>query len=551
MFRSLSGFHLKPIPARDFLFGCCLALAAATTIPVVAKAPDPQASAERVDQLLAEETTARNAPSAPTCDDETFLRRAFLDLLGRPPSQEDVLAFSLDDGSQKRQQLIAKLLADQEFGVNWGKYWRDVVMYRRTEDRALLAAASFTEFLTKQLNENRPWSETATRMITASGDVREHGDAGLIVAQAGMPEDITSEISRIFLGIQIQCAQCHDHPTDPWKREQFHHMAAFFPRVGVRLNVEERTLVVTTIDADLRRRRPNNNNRFFGTLEHHMPDKDNPTSKGAEMQPVFFVTDQKLPIGTKDRDRRETLATWMTSSDNPWFAKAFVNRIWSELVGQGFYEPVDDLGPGRECSAPKTVDYLARTFADSGYDPKWLFQAVMATKAYQRESRSRSSLVDAPFTANCSQRLRADQLFDSLVSALNLGGRLPEAPADAPPNFRRDPRSLFNQVFGYDPSQPREEIGASIPQALMMMNSPLIHQAISAFRRDALGGILASNRDDKGALLELYLNTLGRSPSKQEVETCLAYVGQVGNRQEAFEDILWSLINSTEFTVRK
>jgi hypothetical protein len=473
-----------------------------------------------------------------------------LDLLGHPAGQDDILAFCLDDDSLKRSKLVARLLDDAEFGENWGRYWRDVVMFRRTDDRALLATSSLHQFLSTQLNENKPWSDTARQMITASGDVRENGATGLIAAQFGMPEDVTSEVSRIFLGVQIQCAQCHDHPTDQWKREQFHHMAAFFPRVAVRLNVEDRTLVVNTIDVDFPRRRPNNNNRFVGTLEHFMPDKDNPAAKGTQMQPVFFLTEQKLENGIRDAQRRSTLADWITSSENPWFAKAYVNRIWAELVGRGFYEPVDDLGPDRECSAPETVDYLARGFADSGYDVKWLFQVILATEAYQRESRNRSAS-EAMFVANCSQRLRADQLFDSLVAALNLEGRLPQPPADAPINFRRDPRTQFNQVFGFDPSEPREDVTGSIPQALLLMNASFISQSISAARRDALGGVLARNRSDKEALVEVYLNTLGRVPTDGEVKICLDFVGQVKNRNEAFEDILWSLVNSTEFIHRK
>ena len=513
---------------------------------------DPYRAAQAVDRLLARETVGeRVSELSPQCNDETFLRRVFLDLIGKPPSERDILAFCLDANEGKRKVLVENLLADREFGANWSRYWRDVIMYRRTEDRALIAAASLTDFLQKQLNDNRPWNETATALITAAGDARENGNTGLIVAQAGMPEDVTAEVSRIFLGVQIQCAQCHDHPTDRWKREQFHHMAAFFPRIGVRLNPADRSLVVTTTDFEMRRR-PMNNNRFFGTLEHYMPDKDDPSSKGTLMQPVFFLSEQKLPTGVKDADRRGTLAEWITARENPWFAKAFVNRIWAELVGEGFYEPVDDIGPDREQSAPQTLDHLSQEFAAGGYDVKWLFRTVMATQAYQRESRSRRTPEGTPFVASCAQRLRAEQLFSSLLSVLNLEGRLPAPPANMGPMFlRRDPQSLFNTVFGYDPSEPRGEVASSIPQALTLMNSPMFHQALSARRPDTLGRVLANNADNDAAVSELYLNTLGRVPSKFETEECLLYICDVGDRNEAFEDILWSLINSTEFMYRK
>jgi hypothetical protein len=531
---------------------CVALLAWFVSSACFADGPDPYRTAHEIDRLLVKETIGESsAKLAARSDDETFLRRAFLDLLGKPPTPSDVLAFCLDSKPEKRQQLVEQLLAERDFGANWGRYWRDVIMFRRTEDRALLAVSSLTSYLEKQLNENRPWNETATALITASGDVTENGDAGLIVAQAGMPEDIVSEVSRIFLGVQIQCAQCHDHPTDRWKREQFHHMAAFFPRVGLRLNPADRTLVVTTIDSAFRRRPQNNNNRFFGTLEHYMPDKNDPSSQGTMMAPVFFLTEQKLDIGVRDTDRRSTLADWITTRENPWFAKAFVNRIWSELIGEGFYEPVDDMGPDRDHTAPETLEYLSKAFAETGYDVKWFYRTVLATEAYQRQSRSRRTAEEAPFVASCAQRLRADQLFSSLLTVLNLEGRLPQRPANMGPMFRRDPQFQFNQVFGYDPSDPRAEVASSIPQALTLMNSPMFHGALSAQRPDALGRILQKNRDNEAALSELYVTTLGRTPSQFESDTCLVYICDVGNRNEAFEDIFWSLINSTEFSYRK
>ncbi len=215
-------------------------------------------------------------------------------------------------------------------------------------------------------------------------------------------------MSRIFLGIQIQCAQCHDHPTDRWKREQFHELAAFFPRIAVRpvrVDGKRRSFEVVSFDkGNSKKRRPRG-----GNLEHHMPDLEHPEETGKLMQPVFFVTGQKLDAGVPDAERRETVADWMTSRENRWFAKAFVNRMWSELVGRGFYEPVDDIGPDRQCSAPKTLNYLSNRFAANKYDVKWLLATITSTEAYGRQSRSR---------------------VDDDTSAVR--GRLPAAPAWRP-----------------------------------------------------------------------------------------------------------------------
>jgi Protein of unknown function (DUF1553)/Protein of unknown function (DUF1549) len=376
----------------------------------------------------------------------------------------------------------------------------------------------------------------------------------LIMAQMASPEDTTAEISRIFLGIQIQCAQCHNHPTDRWKREQFHELAAFFPRMAVRTvrQGEKRSFEIVSVDRERPDKAKNKPKR--GHLEHRMPDLKHPEEEGKLMRPVFFVTGQKLAVGATDEERREKIAEWITSRNDRWFAKAFVNRMWAELVGHGFYEPVDDMGPDRACSAPNTLNFLAERFAGSGYDVKWLMRVITATQAYQRDSRSRYEEGEAPFAANCPQRLRADQLFNSLSEVMGFdeaalekrGGKNDYRAALA------GPRGQMNATFGYDPSERRDEVVSSIPQALMLMNGPAISRGLAGNQPNtALGKLLKETDDDRGVVEELYLRSLGREPSDEEVKTCLDYVGKVGKRAEAFEDVLWALVNSTEFLHRK
>ncbi len=289
-----------------------------------------------------------------------------------------------------------------------------------------------------------------------------------------------------------------------------------------------------------------------------MPDLKHPESQGTRMQPVFFLTGQKLDYGTPDATRRETIAKWITAPSDEWFAKAFVNRIWAEMVGEGFYEPIDDLGPDRTCTAPKTMDYLATAFTDSHYDVKALYRIITATDAYQRESRSRRNPEGTPFAANCPQRLRGDQLYDALVSALGMReGGLGLFGAGQPKGgggkgaLLRTPRNQFNQTFGYDPSTPRDEVSGSIPQALTMMNGPQINRAIDGNRGTELVRLLNSTKDDEAVATELYLRCLGREPNKDELKTCLDQVKDSKSRTEAFEDVLWALVNSTEFLHRR
>ncbi len=520
---------------------------------------DPHEAARHVDGMLLKEGFggASAGTQTPTlkADDQTFLRRLSLDLVGYPPTAEEITAFALDTSVAKRTMAVDRLLADQRFGENWARYWRDVIMARRSEDRALLVVPALVKFLTDELNHDAHWDKIALKFITARGDLRDEGATALFAAQMASPEDTTAEISRIFLGIQIQCAQCHNHPTDRWKREQFHELAAFFPRVAMRpvRDGEQRSFAIVAMD----RERPRNADKpakpKLGHLEHRMPDLKHPEEEGKLMRPVFFVTGQKLDFGVPDAERREKIAEWITSPSDRWFAKAFVNRMWAELVGHGFYEPVDDLGPDRTCTAPHTLDYLAEHFASSRYDIKWLFRVITATEAYQRESRSRYDEQSAPFSASCPQRLRGDQLFNSLMEVLGVQeGELPPQAKGNPRAAMATPRGRVNQTFGYDPSVRRDEVAGSIPQALFLMNAPELNRALRGQDpTTSLGKLLAETPDNEAVVEELYLRCLAREPKPSELETCLEYVKSLGRRNEAFEDIAWSLVNSTEFLNRK
>lgn len=514
-------------------------------------------AAAKVNGLLPREVHSTPDAKASVCDDETFLRRVSLDLIGKPPTPAQITAFVLDPAANKRARLVEDLLARPEYGHNWARYWRDVILYRRSEDRALLAAAGLESFLTEEINRGAGWNEIATQFITATGDVLENGRTGLIMAQMGETEEITAEVSRIFMGVQIQCAQCHNHPTDRWKRQQFHELAAFFPRIAVRPKRDStpRSFEVVSVNFQPRVGGPAGMRR--GSLEHYMSDLQDASAKGTLMSPKFFVNGRAAPTGLADLERRALAAQWITSTSNPWFAKAFVNRMWGELVGEGFYEPIDDLGPDRHCSAPETMQFLATEFTRHNHDMRWLLATIVSTDVYQSASRSRRNLEETPFAANCPQRLRADQIYDSLTRALGIDeSQMPFAGRRQGGGggylAARGPRGQFNQTFGFDPSNPRDELTGSIPQALFLMNNPLVTTALDGRRGNTvLGKLLAEIKDDETLVAELYLRCLAREPKAAEIRTCLEHLKETNSRGEAFEDILWALVNSTEFLHRK
>ncbi len=506
-----------------------------------------------IDRLLAHELAKSKARPAPRTTDEQFLRRAWLDLTGALPMPADIDDFLKDTAPDKRAKVIDRLLNGSAYAKHWACYWREVIASRVTDQLARVTARHFEIWMTEQLKANRGWGEIARAIIAADGELRfaapEKNGAAFFLASRRGADAVTeraAETSRVFLGIQIQCAQCHDHPSDVWKRQQFHEFAAYFSRL------RERPLYDYPTDPKKRRLvglrlMP----ASFG--EYQMPGKDDPKNK-TTTHPRFL--DGKAPgESLGDAARRKSLADAITSKDNPWFAAAFVNRLWGELMGQSFYQPIDDLGPEKEAVFPTVLARLAGAFKGSDYDIKGLFRAVMNSEAYQRQIRPGESADEhLLFASVYPTRLHADALWQSLTGALGqMGG---------PGGFGRRPMAgpfarflgfefQFKEEFKYDPSSRPEEVEGSVSQALLMMNSPLINQKIRAAGTNLLARILTAHANNDEALKMVYLRTLARRPTDREASRCRELIGRVGNRAEAFEDILWALLNSTEFMTKR
>lgn len=643
--------HKRLVPVA--VFSMLTSLLAVSAFAGVKKEASTQASAaskdvaKEVDRQIFDELKKACASVADRCSDEDFLRRASLDIVGQLPSPQEVIAFRADADPDKRSKLIEKLIASPEFGVNWARYWRDVIYLRSTEQRSRLNQEEFETWMADQWNRSVGWNSTVTSMLTATGNVKEHPETALIFAQGADADEVAAEACRIFLGIQLQCANCHDHPSDVWKREQFHQLAAYFPRIAERRNPDNlQDFSIASVNTDRRngdfmrenperfiarfdrnrdrklskeelaagsqmmgrmkaqmqpdmkpemkggppddklpaqlidrlfgagdtnkdglltaeeiKNMPAQNNMRRGSTEHHMADLKNPSSEGPIIDPKFFVDGSTLPRGQTDEQRRQAVSKAFTSPDNPWFARAIVNRIWAEMLGEGFYMPIDDLGPRRTARYPEVLDLIGQSFVASGYDPKWLVRTIALTDAYQRKIQSKPvSENELPFAAATPVPLRSDVIFSSIIQVFGVseaemgrragaGGRM--MMQDNPAAFRAQPRFQFDQLFNIDPSVPKDEVMGNIPQSLMMMNSRRFRAGTSAFGGTRLSKILQERSDNKDALADLYLLVLSREPSAHEVEICQDYITEVKSRPEAFEDIMWSLINSTEFISRR
>ncbi|MCH9655153.1 MAG: DUF1549 and DUF1553 domain-containing protein [Planctomycetes bacterium] len=574
---------------------------------------DESILAEQVDQLIEAELVKSKVKPAQLANDEDFLRRVTFDLAGRKPTTSEVILFGLDSNPLKRKTIINDLLKSEDYAVNWARYWRDVIYLRATNARSRINQNEFEAWMTTQLSENKSWDQIATDMLTATGDVRENGETALIFAHEGDPAELASETSRIFLGIQIQCANCHDHPTDKWKRNSFHELAAFFPRVRVRpvRDAMPRSFEVVSVDqgsqydrrlqmfedpsplfkafdrnrdgklteSEVKRSRLARNfeqmltrgdsnadkaltikeiknialpaNTRRATPEYLMPDLNDPTSAGKIVHPVLFIG-TKAPQGLKDIKRRETLSKFLTSKSNPWFARAIVNRLWAEMLGEGFYMPIDDIGPERSALYPEVLDALADGFTANGYDLKWLYRTITNTRAYQREMQKKTpEQMHTPFAAQSPTRLRGDQIFTAITQVFGVDDLQTSRVRDRRYRGNQTARGKFSTLFTFDPSTAQDEITGDVPQALFMMNSSTINNLLGTSSNTKLAQIAKEFTNNKDAIQELYLLTLSREPSKSEMKICQDYIKSTDNRNEALEDLMWSLVNSSEFITKR
>jgi hypothetical protein len=587
-------------------FACLIAICSSGI--VAASPPGPQDTAAAVDQSLWGDTQETLISSA---DDATYLRRIMFDIVGRPATPGEITAFGLNPSSERRTEIVDELLDSEEYGQNWSRYWRDAIFRRATNMRSGIVRPAFGEWMADRLNSGAGWDEITTSLLTATGPVNNDGATALIFAHEGVAEEVAAEASRLFLGVQIQCANCHDHPWDSWKRHQFHEFTAFFPRVSVQRDRSSDNMFdyeITSMDVD-RTRRPEASQfllaridkdkdkviseeesrgtplaRVFsgqakgfvdkngdgklsieeiltaqpperpgqGALEHSMPDLNDPGSEGTRIDPAFFLSSKPVPVGLSDAARRERVADLITDKQNPWFSRAIVNRIWFEMTGTAFYLPIDDIGPDRECVHEETLKILTAAFVDNDYDLKWLVRTIAATKTYQRAPNN-----VAEGFARCEPiRLRADQLYSALCQTLGVTA-LPLRPTEG----RRTPQEIqrlepgreeFGRVFGFDPSTPRDELSGSIPESLFMMNSQLLTRIIeSPAETGLITRISATVLAEEDIVRELYLAALGREPTVGELSIAMQYVQSDESLRSSLEDLLWALLNSPEFCSRR
>ncbi len=490
----------------------------ATSTPAAATA-----LAQRIDTEINKRLQAEKIQPSGRSSDSEFVRRVYLDILGVIPTAEQAKAFLDSTESQKRSKLIDDLLTREQYGRHMADLWQ-AMMLPRTSDNRRLNSAPLTAWLADNFNKNTPWDRFVYNLVTATGNQEENGAVTYFLAN-GTVDKVTDNVTRLFLGVQLQCAQCHNHPFTGWKQTEYWGMAAFFMKV-----------------------QPDNVNKAAknggkaGVIEKNGKVNPRRLPESAKMVPAKFLQGEEPKLKTTD-PYRPVLAEWMTARSNPYFARATVNRLWAQFFGRGLVNPVDDMHDNNPASHPDLLRGLAQDFANDHFDVKNLIRGICNSEAYQRSCKPTASNASAPASVYARMAVKVmspEQLYDSLTAIT--GSVKPERPvknAQKRPQTGRDAFVNFFQVEeGADPT----EYQAGIPQVLRLMNSNQFNNTAVA------ASLVRAGKKPEEVIEHLFLTTLARRPTAAERSKLTALV-EKNTARDAYADILWVLLNSSEFTL--
>jgi hypothetical protein len=491
----------------------------------------PAELAAFIDAAIERRLAAQKVTTAPRTDDAEYLRRVSLDVVGVIPTAERTAAFLADERSDKRSALIDELLAAPEYARHMTDEWRELLI--PTTAASLRREHQYgIEWLHAAFRQNKPWSDVVTGILTAEGFQAENGAVTILMTHQSLDE-ITDRAAKVFLGVQLQCAQCHNHPFSDWRQDEYWELAAFFKNVKPQYKKENKI-------------------EMYGVSERG-DRKPIMTPASLKVVPAAYL--RSGPADVSDAEPAlPVFAAWLTAPENPWLARAFVNRLWRQFFGRGLVEPIDDLRADNPATHPEVLDELARQFVAHNFDVHYLIRAITATTAYQRTSRIGTE-PDAAETVKLYGRMplkvvQPYPLRDSVERVLSLGdapaaepAKLPDDPYQAIRELRkrRGSRDSFASYFqGEDGASPTS-YQAGLPQALRLMNGKDAQYRPSK----ASDEVRRRYAKPEEGVEFVYLAALSRRPTPDELKAAVAYVQTKGERK--YTDLIWALLNSTEF----
>lgn len=485
--------------------------------------------------------------------DGEWIRRVYLDIVGHVPPMEEIEKFLGDKDKAKRSKVVDRLLDDPGYVRHWTNVWTNLTIGQDTPQR--VSRKGMEKFLREAFTKNRPWNDVVMDIVSAEGHFEENGAVNFLLAQMVMPDDgvlATAKTTRLFLGMQVQCTQCHNHPFNDWQQRQFWEFNNFFRQLQKEDHRKYDAKAGRMVDdySELKRR--------DGVADHVTYEKRNGLIEAA--YPRYFGKDVVDEVAQKDKDgwdvnRREVLAKLMIDGEKPLVALAMVNRMWSQFFGYGITKPVDDMGPHNPASHPDLLDRLGSEFVKSRYDVKQLVRWICNSEAYNvtsqaskvnEEKDNPAAGTTAMFSHVYLKSMSAEQLYDSLIVATNAhkSGRSSWEQAE---DKKRVWLRQFVIAFGTDEGDESTTFNGSIPQALMMMNGDLVKDAISAQKGSFLNTILAETPKDTDRIRRLYLTSLGRAPNPKEAKGAQDLLRVSPDKLAAYQDMFWALLNSNEF----
>ena len=486
-------------------------------------------------------------------EDTEFLRRVHLDLTGKIPMPEEVLDFLKDGSSNKRKKKIDQLLGSEPYIDYWSGLWVNWLIGRRgdNDDRRV----GLTTWVRGALTKNIPYNQFVQELIAADGELKDNGAGNYIMRYERSPAVLTSHSSRLFLGLPMQCAECHDHKTEAWSQEDYYGIAAFFEGID-----SQQKGYIQTMDM------AGNEKRMENYLITNKPRKSMWVERmDAEVSPRFLGGTEYKGSLIK---RREALAQWMTDKSNPYFSRAIVNRVWKHFMGRAFVEPIDGFGEENLPTNPELLDWLAEDLVIYDYDLQHLMRTILNSETYQRTSQTNESNKDDEryYSHAYMKPLSAEQFFYSLLQAtrferlqqIKMEGTKKQGGEDrmgmlrALEQRKRDYLQKFLFLLDNGEMEEIEAFNGTVPQALMMINGNMVNNSASHGERGSfVNYVLEKWREPADRLEYIYLNVLSRLPTAKEKTYFQRYMERslYRNKDLAYEDLYWVLLNSAEFSL--
>ncbi|MCC9602530.1 DUF1553 domain-containing protein [Stieleria sp. JC731] len=495
-----------------------------------AKTPEQIADYQHpVDLAVRRKLASLGIQPSGTCDDSTYLRRVTLDICGRIPTLDETEAFLSDGAGDKRAKLVDRLLDSEDYATNFARKWSVILRNRRDGGPLKADTLVFHHWIQESFRNNKPYDQFVSELLTARGSVYSN-PAVVWLNHVTDHNERVEDVSQLFMGQRIQCARCHHHPYEKWSQEDYARMSAFFTTVTKKDVGGEITFVSRVASA---------------TSPH-------PRTR----QPLPPAGLDALPQDIDPyEDPRTELATWLTSPDNPFFARSLVNRYWKHFMGRGLVEPEDDMRMTNPPSNPELMDALSASFIDSGFDLRQLIRTICTSETYAASSdANESNLIDRrSYSRFFPKRLLAETLLDAVdrvTGATSSFTGMPDATkAIELPDTGFN--SYFLTVFGQPDAKTACECErsaeANLAQSLHLLNSEEMQNKLATSTGRARQYAENPSRPSEEKVRELYLISLCREPSEKEMKASLTYLGQQAEAVQLWEDLIWALVNSKEF----